>query len=347
LDGKITAILEKAEKTHSLLKDEIIFLLSLNEENAASLFIAADKVRQEYVGDEIHLRGLIEFSNYCIKDCAYCGIRKSGEGIKRYRISEDDIIKIAGKAYEIGYKTLVLQCGEDPYYDVKKLCYTTESIKEKYAMALTLSAGEMELSDFDILKSCGVDRYLLRIETTNRELFEKYHPDKDFDNRIKILRHFKKIGIQAGTGVLIGLPGQKAEDLAGDLLFYKEMNIDMVGMGPFIPCPGTPMENYEPGSVFLTLKMIALTRLLNPDIHIPATTALETLGSGAREQALNCGADVIMPNVTPYEFKEKYKLYPDKAGLNLDEDEARSYIESIVIKLGRKVGLGFGHREKH
>ncbi len=345
----INTILQKAENTHRLELEEIIQLLDLEEntEEQKAFFSAADRVREKYVGNYIHLRGLIEFSNYCKRNCNYCGIRAKNTRVHRYRISEEEIFEIANKAAKLGYRTLVLQSGEDPYFTVKKLKNIVKTIKEKNNVAITLCVGELSHSDYDELIQAGIDRYLLRIETTNAELFKQLHPDDDFYTRMELLRYLKKKNVQVGTGIMIGLPGQTTEMLAQDILFYQELDVDMVGQGPFIASPDTPMAEEKNGDVFTTLKVIAATRLLCPDIHIPATTALATLSiTDARQRAFRCGANVVMPNVTPQKYRAFYELYPDKACIGEDSDECRACIGGIIASCGLEVGRDFGHRIK-
>lgn len=337
-------LIEKAKTSHILSKEELVSILnddSINEE----LFKAADKVRQKYVGDEVHLRGLIEFSNICRSNCKYCGLRKDNKNAQRYRMNFDEVIKLAKSAKEYGYKTIVLQSGEDAYFEKEKMCKIIREIKH-LGFAITLSLGEKTFEEYKAYKEAGADRYLLRIETTDKNLYETLHPDMDFENRVKCLYDLKKAGFETGTGGLVGLPSQKVESLADDILFFKKIDADMIGLGPFIPSPQTPLENETGGTLTLALKVMALTRLLLPDINIPATTAMETLQPEGRILALQSGANVVMPNVTDGEYKQKYEIYPGKAGLNNSPEEYKKTITTKIEAIGRTISNGFGFRER-
>ena len=240
-------------------KKDIIDILKDNSQNDW-LFSLADKVRKENVGDEVHLRGLIEFSNICKRTCKYCGLRCENKELDRYRIEPDDIIQYAQKAVKMGYKTIVLQSGEDEYYSRDVLCKVIKGIKE-FDVALTLSVGERSFEDYKAFKDCGADRYLIRIETTDVELYKKMHPNMSFENRVRCLKDLGKLGYEVGTGCLVGLPEQTIESLADDILFFKEINADMVGIGPFIAHSHTPLKNCANGDFTLALKVMALTRI--------------------------------------------------------------------------------------
>ena len=305
------SIIKKAIETHILEREEITALLK-DENINETLFYAADKVRKEYVGDEIHLRGLIEFSNICKRNCLYCGIRCGNKNIKRFRLDEENIVTLAKNATQKGFKTIVLQSGEDPYFTAEILANIISRIK-KFNVAITLSTGEMEEREYKLLKDAGADRFLLRIETTNPYLYKKFHPDMSLEHRINCLKTLKKLGYETGTGVLVGLFGQTFESLANDIIFFKEIDADMIGLGPLIVNEDTPLKGGNNGSLNLALKMIAITRLLMPDINIPATTAMETLHPKGRIMALQAGANVIMPNVGDYNEKKTLQFIPRKS----------------------------------
>lgn len=337
-------ILKKAYETRNLEKDEIVSLLA-NDNINETLFKAADKVRKEFVGDEIHLRGLIEFSNICKRNCFYCGLRCENKNVERFRLSKEKIVTLAKNAAEKGYKTIVLQSGEDPYFTVEKLADVVSEIK-KLDVAITLSVGEMKEKDYRLLKEAGADRFLLRIETTNPVLYEKFHPKMSLKERISCLKTLKKLGYETGTGVLVGLPLQTLESLADDILFFKELDADMIGLGPLIVNEDTPLKGEKNGSLELALKMIAITRLLMPDINIPATTAMETIHPKGRIMALQAGANVIMPNVGDFIEKKLYNLYPGKANVNDDTDTSKEKITALIKSIGRTVSRDFGFRRK-
>ena len=295
-------------------KKEIIEILKDDSQNNW-VFSLADKVRKENVGEEVHLRGLIEFSNICKRTCKYCGLRCANKELDRYRIEPDDIIFYAKKAVEMGYKTVVLQSGEDEYYSRDVLCKVIKGIKD-LDVALTLSVGERSFDDYKAFKDCGADRYLIRIETTDKELYKKMHPNMNFENRVRCLKDLRKLGYEVGTGCLVGLPEQTINSLAEDILFFKEINADMVGIGPFIAHPHTPLKDCPNGDFTLALKVMALTRIMLKNINIPATTAMETLNPNGRIIALQSGANVVMPNVTTTEYRAKYEIYPNKICIN-------------------------------
>lgn len=323
-------------------KNEVIEILKDNSQNDW-LFSLADKIRKENVGDEVHLRGLIEFSNICKRTCQYCGLRCENKDIDRYRIEPDDIIFYAQKAVDMGYKTIVLQSGEDEYYSRELLCKIIKGIKT-LDVALTLSIGERCFDDYKAFKDCGADRYLIRIETTDKELYKKMHPHMSFENRVRCLKDLGKLGYEVGTGCLVGLPGQTIESLANDILFFKEINADMVGIGPFIAHPHTPLKDCLNGDFTLALKVMALTRILLKNINIPATTAMETLNPNGRIIALQSGANVVMPNVTTTEYRTKYEIYPNKICINENPSQCFNCVSGKIRSIGRSVSTGYGFR---
>lgn len=338
-------IIKKVQLTHSLNKQELVSILK-NDSSDAILFAAANEVRKKYVGDEVHLRGLIEFSNICKCNCFYCGLRKDNASVQRYRMSVDEIISLAGKAKDYGYKTVVLQSGEDAFFDKEKMCKVISSIKA-LNLALTLSIGEKSYEEYKAYKDAGADRYLLRIETTDKKLYQKLHPSMSFENRINCLQNLKSLGYEVGTGCLVGLPEQSDESLADDILFFKKLGADMIGLGPFIPCPDTPLQNTQGGTFTKALKVMALTRLILPDINIPATTAMETLQQNGRILALQSGANVVMPDVTDEDCKQKYTIYPGKAGLNNTAQDYKNSIVKSIEAIGRTISQGYGFHNKN
>ena len=324
-------------------KEEIIDILSDDSRNDW-LFSLADKTRKEYVGEEIHLRGLIEFSNICRCQCKYCGLQSINKSIDRYRILPDDIVLYAKKAVDMGYKTVVLQSGEDEYYSKDIMSDIIKRIKS-FDVAVTLSIGERSYEDYEAFKIAGADRYLLRIETTDKELYKQMHPNMSFENRIRCLKDLKVLGYEVGTGCLVGLPNQTIESLADDILFFKEIDADMVGIGPFIAHPQTPLKDSGNGSFILALKVMALTRILLKNINIPATTAMETLNPNGRIIALQSGANVVMPNVTTTEYRAKYEIYPNKICINEDPSQCRGCIEGKIKSIGRTISKEKGFRK--
>lgn len=323
-------------------KKEIIEILKDDSQNNW-IFSLADKVRKENVGEEVHLRGLIEFSNICKRTCKYCGLRCANKELDRYRIEPDDIIFYAKKAVEMGYKTVVLQSGEDEYYSRDVLCKVIKGIKD-LDVALTLSVGERSFDDYKAFKDCGADRYLIRIETTDKELYKKMHPNMNFENRVSCLKDLRKLGYEVGTGCLVGLPEQTINSLAEDILFFKEINADMVGIGPFIAHPHTPLKDCPNGDFTLALKVMALTRIMLKNINIPATTAMETLNPNGRIIALQSGANVVMPNVTTTEYRAKYEIYPNKICINENPFQCFHCISGKIKSIGRTISTGYGFR---
>ena len=337
-------LIQKAEQYNSLTRDEIVSLLKDNSCND-KLFAAADRVRAKYVGDEVHLRGLIEFSNICKQNCLYCGLRRDNSNIERYRLSEQEIVDFAQKAVSYGYKTIVMQSGEDPYFTIERLVSILKKVK-KFDVAVTLSIGERTKEEYKTLKEAGVDRFLLRIETTDRDLYEKMDPGMSHQNRIECLKNLKELGFETGSGCLVGLPEQSVESLADDILFFKEIDADMVGIGPFIPNADTPLKDNSLGDFVLSLKVMALTRLLLKDVNIPATTAMETIDPMGRVKALCSGANVVMPNVTEGDYRRKYAIYPGKICINDTPVHCRGCISSKIQSIGRKVSQNYGFRPK-
>ena len=338
------AIIHKAETTHSLTKEEIILLLTSHEDDQ-HLFMAADRVRSKYVGDEVHLRGLIEFSNICKQNCFYCGLRKDNANVERYWLKPDTIIEFASKAEGYGYKTVVLQSGENDIYTIADMQYIIDKIKA-LGLAITLSVGEKTRTEYEAYKRAGADRYLLRIETTDQKLYKKLHPGMSLQNRIRCLTDLKELGYEVGTGCLVGLPEQTIASLADDILFFKAIDADMIGLGPFIPNGDTPLAEEIGGTFLASLKVMAITRLLLPDANIPATTAMETLNKEGRIVALKSGANVIMPNVTEGEYRQLYMLYPGKICINDTPAHCRGCITGKILAIGRQVSKEYGFRAK-
>lgn len=324
-------------------KQQIIEYLSIA--NAESLYHQADKVRHDNVGDAVHLRGLIEFSNICRNNCLYCGIRKGNTKVNRYHLLEDELIETAWKAANIGFKTIVMQSGEDMSYDTAKMCRIIEAIK-KFDVALTLSIGERSYADYKAFREAGADRYLMRIETTDKELYHKLDPQMSWQHRYECLMMIKELGYELGSGIMVGLPGQTIDSIADDLLFLKEIGVDMAGIGPFIPHPETPLAKEQGGTLELALRTMAVMRLLMPDINIPATTAMESLHPQGRIKALQAGANVVMPNVTEGEYRKFYELYPNKICVNDTPVHCRSCIGLKIMSIGRTIGEGYGSHKK-
>ena len=324
-------------------KSDIVGLLI--ETPADELYQRADKVRHDAVGDEVHLRGLIEFSNVCRNDCLYCGIRRGNKRVQRYRMDEDELVETARKAVDIGFQTIVLQSGEDLHFDQAMMCRIIEQIK-RLDVAVTLSVGERDYADYKSWRESGADRYLMRIETTNRDLYHRLNPGMSWEHRHECLLMIRELGYELGSGIMVGLPGQTVESIADDLLYLKDIGIDMAGIGPFIPHHDTPLADEAGGTLEQALRTMAVMRLLMPDINIPATTAMESLHPQGRIMALQAGANVVMPNVTEGEYRRLYELYPGKICVNDTPVHCRTCIGLKIQSIGRTIGKGWGGHKK-
>ena len=344
--NEILEICGKAKNGAVLDKNDVIKLLEASDTDAQLIFETANKIREEQMGNEVHLRGLIEFSNYCKRICTYCGIRAGVQDLTRYRLSVDEIVKTAVNAEKLGYRSVVLQSGEDPFYTADVVAAFVDGIKRETDLAITLSIGEYSYQDYKLMKEAGADRFLLRFETSDRELYKKLHPDSDLDSRLECLKILGQLNFQVGTGFMVGLPGETTDIFANNLLLLREFNVDMAGIGPFIPNPKTPLSATAGGTLVNSLKAVALARILLRDAHIPATTAMGTLNPKGREMALNAGANVVMPNVTPMQYREMYQLYPDKICLTDDPGHCRNCITGKIHGLGRTVAKDHGHSLK-
>ena len=308
----------------SISRNELFELLS----NTGELFTEADTVRKKYCGDEVYIRGIIEFSNYCIRNCLYCGLRRENSCIIRYRMMPERIIGLAGKIYREGVKTVVLQSGDDPGFTRNILCKIISKIKEENPpIAVTLSIGERPLEDYSAFRDAGADRYLLKHETANPSLYERLHPGQNLKKRIDILEYLKKLGYETGSGTIVGLPGQQLSDLVDDVLLFRSLDVDMVGIGPFIPRRDTPLSCYPCGDVWLSIKIIALTRIITQKTNMPATTALASLNPDYGQLlGFKSGCNVIMPSFTPEHFRRKYIIYDNK--IKVDLERAKEVIAS-------------------
>ena len=331
-------ILEHILKNDKLTKEEIVFLLNLTDQkDQQMLFDRADEVRALYCGDEIHLRGIIEFSNYCDQNCIYCGLRAGNSNLTRYRMKPEEIIETARTISNLGIYTIVLQSGEDRFYDTDLIAYIIYTIKQKADVAITLCLGERGFDEYRAWKIAGADRYLLKHETANPDLYAAYHSNQRLEDRLNHLKVLKSIGYQIGSGNMIGLPMQTIEDIADDILLCKGLNLDMAAFGPFISSPDTPYSGLQAGGVDLTLRTMAVARLVLKNVHIPATTALATLDQEARIKGLQSGANIVMPDYTPSPYRELYQIYPNKMCLNDNPLGCKSCLQLQVESIGRKI----------
>lgn len=337
-------IINKLYTEKNASREELIFLLNnLNEISTKYLFEKSNEARRNNYGDVVYLRGIIEFTNYCKKNCLYCGIRRDNKNIERYRLTTEEILNCATLGNKLGYKTFVLQGGEDPYFTDERMINIIKSIKERFPQnAITLSLGERSYESYKSMYEAGADRYLLRHETYSKELYEALHPDGNFENRIKSLKILKEIGYQVGAGFLVGLPGSNVYDMVENLLFIKELEPAMCGIGPFIPQKDTSLSKERQGTVEETVVYLAIIRLLVPDILLPSTTALGTIDSLGREKGLKAGANVVMPNLSPVSVREKYALYDGKICTGDEAAECRNCIERRIVKAGFTVEITAG-----
>jgi len=323
----------------------------------------ADRVRREHVGDEVHLRGLIELSNYCRRDCLYCGIRGSRK-IERYRMTEDEVMDCARTGQRLGYGTVVLQSGEDLGLTREFTTTLVRRIKTETPLAVTLSLGERGLEGLKEWRAAGADRYLLKHETSDPELFRRIHPDcgTEVSDRIALLKVAQQMGYEVGSGVMVGIPGQSYESLADDIMLFRDLDLEMVGCGPFVPHPDTPLgrppaespksevqspKSQAPATDLMTTKVVALTRLVCPDANIPSTTALATVNKEhGRELGLERGANVWMPNLTPLKYRALYEIYPGKAAVIDTAEEFHQNLLATLQRIGRVPGKGPGGRKR-
>lgn len=336
---ELRTLVDKLHKENHLEKGEYRRLIENRAEITDYLFALSSAVREENYGREVYIRGLIEFTSYCKNDCYYCGIRRSNKSAERYRLSEEQILDCCETGYGLGFRTFVLQGGEDPFYSDDMICGIVKSIKAKYSdCAVTLSIGEKSEESYRRYFESGADRYLLRHETANYEHYSKLHPPQlSARNRQDCLFMLKKIGYQTGAGFMVGTPYQTAECLAEDMLFLEKLQPEMVGIGPFVPHHATPFADMEQGTAELTLFMLGLVRLALPKVLLPATTALGTIHPNGRELALKVGANVVMPNLSPTDVRKKYLLYDNKICTGDESAQCRKCLENRVKSAGFEI----------
>ena len=351
----INEILAKDDFSHG----DLVKLLRAEGEEKELLFQKSAEIKQMYIGKKVWLRGLIEFSNICSKDCLYCGIRKGNNSIKRYSMTDEEILNAAKYAYENSFSSLSLQSGEleNDYFTerIENLILRIKELSEG-ELGITLSVGEQEYDVYKRWFDAGAHRYLLRMESTSPELYKKIHPGNskhNFERRLNCLKSLQEIGYQTGTGVMIGLPFQSIEDLAADLIFMRDFNIDMCGMGPYLEHPDTPLNEFA-GQLLplserldLSLKMIAIIRIMMKDINIVASTALQAIDPYGREKAISIGANIIMPNITPGKYRENYKLYSNKPGTDHSKDECGISLEERLSFSDTRIVYGEWGDSKH
>lgn len=299
----------------------------------------ARKIRKEVFGNKIYIRGLIEFTNFCKNDCYYCGLRKSNKEVKRYRLDKETILECCKKGYELGFRTFVLQGGEDLYFNDEIMESIIKDINKNFSdCAITLSIGEKSAKSYDLLKKAGANRYLLRHETADKSHYEKLHPeDMSFENRIECLLNLKKLKYQTGCGIMVGSPYQTIETIAKDFMFMEKLQPEMVGIGPFLPQHATPFCNEKGGTLEETLFVLSLTRIMLKKALLPATTALGTVYEGGRELGILCGANVVMPNLSPLGVRKNYQLYDNKICMGDEAAESVNSLRQTMAKIGYEI----------
>ncbi len=317
-------------------------LSSQDAEELESLFNFADAVRKKFCGDGIFLRGIIEFSNFCAKECFYCGLNKNNHKLDRYRMTDEELLKSVEYLVYSNIKTIVLQSGEEPAGDALWLADIIRRIKSNSDLAVTLCVGERSLDDYKLWREAGADRYLLKIETTDEALYSSMHPKMKLARRLDCLDILRQLGYQVGSGNMIGLPGQSLKSIARDIIFFKQGNFDMIGIGPFIPHQDTPFSGQPGGQAALTLKALALTRIVTRNAHLPATTALGSLGQDYRRQGLKCGANVLMPNFTPQPYRKLYQIYPGKKCIDEPVGVCNFCMDGMAGDIGRFIDYSKG-----
>lgn len=325
------------EKERTLTAETLRGLLYTRDEAVTEkLFSRASAVARRIYGNRIYIRGLIEFTNYCRNDCYYCGIRRSNGRAERYRLTDEQILSCVRQGYELGFRTFVLQGGEDPYYTDERICALVSRIKSGYPdCAVTLSVGEKSRKSYQSYFDAGADRYLLRHETADEDHYRRLHPKElTLENRKRCLRDLKDIGYQTGCGFMVGSPGQTVETLYEDLRFIQELSPEMVGIGPFIPQKDTPLGNEPAGTLDQTLRLLSIIRLLHPKALLPATTALGTIHPQGRELGIRAGANVVMPNLSPVNVRSKYALYDNKICTGDEAAECRFCLERRMESIG-------------
>ena len=337
--------IERLYREQTLAPGELrTLLLECRGEDLDFLMQKARAVAQSHFGNKIYIRGLIEIGNCCHNDCFYCGIRKSNRHLKRYRLDAETILACCRHGYELGFRTFVLQGGEDNYMNDDRVTEVVTAIRTEFPdVAITLSLGERPTLSYERFFQAGANRYLLRHETYNAAHYCQLHPaEMSRDNRLRCLRNLKDIGYQTGTGIMVGSPGQAVDDIVADLLFIRELAPQMIGIGPFIPHHATPFALEKAGSVELTLRLLSILRLMHPRALIPATTALATLSPEGRNRGILAGANVVMPNLSPLSVRQKYELYNDKAALGAESAEGLQALQKELDRIGYRIDYGRG-----
>ena len=338
-------LIDKLHQTHTLSRDEWIHLITnRTTEDASYLFALSREVRHHHYGHSVYIRGLIEFTNYCKNDCYYCGIRRGNRHAERYRLTKEDILDCCEEGYRLGFRTFVLQGGEDPFWTDALLTGLISAIKNRFSdCAVTLSIGERSREAYQLWKKAGADRYLLRHETADSEHYARLHPaELKLSNRKRCLRDLKELGYQVGTGFMVGSPWQTMANLLEDLAFIRELQPQMIGIGPFIPHHATPFKNYPAGTLEQTLTLLSVLRLMFPKVLLPATTALGTIVPNGRELGILAGANVVMPNLSPADVRQNYLLYDNKRCSGAEAAEAKNDLAARLHSIGYEIAEGRG-----
>ena len=342
------AVIEKISdllyENHDASDEDLIWLIeNIDEEGRKYLYSRSKALRDRYYGNKVYLRGLVEFTNYCKRECRYCGINAFNKKANRYRLTKEEILSSCEAGRSLGYSTFVLQGGEDPYFNDERMTDIVKSIKEKYPeCAVTLSIGERSYESYKALREAGADRFLLRHETTNTELYRWLHPMSEFSSRRDCLINLKKLGFQTGAGFMVGLPWYSSKDYVSDLRFIKNLEPEMVGIGPYITHEDTEMHYYKSGDLETTLLMLSLVRMLLPKVLLPATTALATIEEDGRQRGLDIGCNVIMPNLSPKNHRKDYSLYNNKKSSGSESAEALKMIVDEIESYGYECDMGRG-----
>lgn len=340
MNNEIKPIIEKFIKNHCLSLNEYEKLIELRDREAAeALKTQAVSLRKEVYGNKVFIRGLIEVGNVCKNDCFYCGIRKSNKNCDRYRLTREDILSCCENGYELGFRTFVMQGGEDSYFSDAFLCDVISEIKRRYSdCAVTLSLGERSKESYQKLFDTGADRYLLRHETADEEHYRKLHPENlTLKNRLQCLKNLKDIGFQVGCGLMVGSPYQTAKTIAKDLKFIEEFKPDMCGIGPFIPHKDTPFKDEKSGTLEITCYLLSIIRIIHPNILLPSTTALGTIEQSGREKGILSSANVLMPNLSPVKVRNKYELYNNKLNTGAESAEKLDELKERIKKIGYEI----------
>lgn len=349
MNERVKELIERLNSEHCLTRDEYQYLIENRSDGSAELLAEyAVRVRRKIYGNAVFVRGLIEIGNICKNDCLYCGIRRSNHNCERYRLTEEQILECADEGYSLGFRTFVMQGGEDAFFSDEVVCGIIRKIKSAHPdCAVTLSLGERSRESYAALREAGADRYLLRHETANKAHYRRLHPpEMSFDNRMRCLEDLRRLGYRVGCGFMVGSPFQTACELADDLKFIEKFKPDMCGIGPFIPHHDTPFKDEPPGTLELTCYLLSIIRLIYPPVLLPSTTALGTIAPNGREQGILAGANVVMPNLSPVSVRKKYELYDNKICTRDESAQCRSCLETRMRSICYKIVTDIGDIKK-